>query len=60
MVQNMCFWEGKAKAREERAHEESVDALSHGSLFVGVRSATQSIMTSRVEEVGRYGWEGHG
>ena len=42
----MCFWEGKTKARELRAQEESVDALSPGSLSVGVRSATQSIMVS--------------
>jgi len=34
------------KAREVRAQEESVDALSPGSLFVGLRSATQSIMAS--------------
>ena len=56
MVQDMCFWEGKTKAREVRAQEESVDALSPGSLSVGVRSATQSIIVSMTS--GGYGWEG--
>ena len=37
-----------------RAQEESVDALSLGSLFVGVRSATQSIMAS-MRSVGMVG-----
>jgi len=46
MVQNMWFWEGKTKAREVRAQEASVDALSACSWFVEVRSATQSIMAS--------------
>ena len=45
-MRNMCFRKGKTKAGEERAQEESVDALSPGSLSVGVRSATQSIMAS--------------
>jgi len=34
MVQNMCFWEGKAKAQEVRAQEENVGFLGPGSLFV--------------------------
>ena len=58
-MRNMCFWGGKTKAREVRAQEESADALGPGSLSVGVRSPTQSIMAS-MRSVGTYGWEGHG
>jgi hypothetical protein len=57
MVWNRCFWEGKTKAREVRAQEESVDVdevVSPGSLFVGVRRATWSMMAS-MSSVGMIG-----
>ena len=54
MVWNMYFWEGKTKAREVRAQEESVDALSPGSLFAGVERANWSMMTS-MSSVGMVG-----